>query len=68
MCYRQIHLPDLMRFLKEDEAHRTINLFEGVTDENGISKWALNNWVVSNTSIILFASNLQLVAMNKLVE
>lgn len=44
---KHIHLADLMRFLREDEAHRTINLFEGAADGKGISKRALKNWVVN---------------------
>ena len=37
-----------MRFLREDEANRTIRLFEGAVDGKGISKRALKNWVVSD--------------------
>ncbi|KAL2895399.1 Mechanosensitive ion channel protein 8 [Bienertia sinuspersici] len=44
---KRIHLTDLMRFLREDEAHRTINLFEGAADGKGISKRVLKNWVVN---------------------
>ncbi|XP_021756540.1 mechanosensitive ion channel protein 6-like [Chenopodium quinoa] len=44
---KYIQLADLMRFLREDEAHRTINMFEGALDGKGISKRALKNWVVN---------------------
>ncbi|KAL3514821.1 hypothetical protein ACH5RR_027538 [Cinchona calisaya] len=42
-----IHLEDLMRFMREDEALKTIRLFEGANEGKGISKRALKNWVVS---------------------
>lgn len=35
-----------MRFMREDEAIKTINLFEGASDTGKISKSALKNWVV----------------------
>ncbi|GAB4832977.1 hypothetical protein Ancab_006998 [Ancistrocladus abbreviatus] len=44
---KHIYLEDLMRFIREDEAHRTIRLFEGSGDGKGISKRALKNWVVN---------------------
>ncbi|KNA24576.1 hypothetical protein SOVF_014430 [Spinacia oleracea] len=44
---KHIQLVDLTRFLREDEAHRTINLFEGAADGRGISKRTLKNWVVN---------------------
>ncbi|XP_057532271.1 mechanosensitive ion channel protein 6-like [Amaranthus tricolor] len=44
---KYIQLADLMRFLREDEANRTIRLFEGAVDGKGISKRALKNWVVN---------------------
>ncbi|CAO2817594.1 unnamed protein product [Amaranthus hypochondriacus] len=44
---KHIHLADLMRFLREDEATRTMNLFDGAADGKGISKRALKNWVVN---------------------
>ncbi|KAL3505446.1 hypothetical protein ACH5RR_035287 [Cinchona calisaya] len=42
-----IHLEDLMRFMREDEALKTIRLFEGANEGKGISKRALKNWVVN---------------------
>ncbi|KAL9225741.1 hypothetical protein vseg_001631 [Gypsophila vaccaria] len=44
---RHIYLEDLMRFLRDDEAARTMRLFEGAGDGKGISKRALKNWVVN---------------------
>lgn len=38
---------DLMRFLREDEALKTMRLFEGASEGKGISKRALKNWVVT---------------------
>lgn len=43
---RFIYPEDLMRFMREDEAIKTINLFEGASDSGKISKSALKNWVV----------------------
>lgn len=42
-----IYLEDLMRFMREDEALKTIRLFEGANEGKGISKRALKNWVVN---------------------
>ncbi|CAK9180369.1 unnamed protein product [Ilex paraguariensis] len=36
-----------MRFMREDEALKTIHLFEGASESKGISKRALKNWVVN---------------------
>lgn len=36
-----------MRFMREDEALKTMRLIEGGTETSGISKCALKNWVVS---------------------
>ncbi|KMS95219.1 hypothetical protein BVRB_010900 [Beta vulgaris subsp. vulgaris] len=44
---KHVHESDLMRFLREDEVHRTISQFEGAGDGKGISKRALKNWVVN---------------------
>ncbi|KAK9748525.1 hypothetical protein RND81_02G064100 [Saponaria officinalis] len=44
---RHIYMEDLTRFLREDEASRTMRLFEGAGDGRGISKRALKNWVVN---------------------
>ncbi|KAM2276637.1 hypothetical protein ACFXTI_035041 [Malus domestica] len=42
-----IYLEDLMRFMEEDEAVKTMSLFEGASEHKRISKSALKNWVVS---------------------
>ncbi|KAI9123577.1 hypothetical protein K1719_004877 [Acacia pycnantha] len=42
-----IHLEDLMRFMREDEAEKTMDLFEGATESGKISKSALKNWAVN---------------------
>ncbi|XP_031266046.1 mechanosensitive ion channel protein 6 [Pistacia vera] len=42
-----IFLEDLMRFLPEEEAEKTMSLFEGASESNRISKSALKNWVVN---------------------
>ncbi|XP_061337451.1 mechanosensitive ion channel protein 6-like isoform X2 [Gastrolobium bilobum] len=44
---RYIFPEDLMRFMREDEAAKTMNLFEGASDSGKISKSALKNWVVN---------------------
>ncbi|XP_059656512.1 mechanosensitive ion channel protein 6-like [Cornus florida] len=44
---KSIYLEDLMRFLREDEALKTMCLFEGASESRGISKQALKNWVVN---------------------
>lgn len=46
---RYIYPEDLMRFMREDEAVKTIRLFEDGSEQKGISKRALKNWVVSNS-------------------
>lgn len=43
---RFIHLEDLMRFMREDEAMKTIALIGGSHDSEKISKSLLKNWVV----------------------
>ncbi|KAE9618514.1 putative mechanosensitive ion channel MscS, LSM domain-containing protein [Lupinus albus] len=43
---RYIRLDDLMHFMREDEAEKTLSLFEGASDSGKISKSALKNWVV----------------------
>lgn len=35
-----------MRFLREDEAMKTMGLFEGAPENRRISKGALKNWLV----------------------
>ncbi|KAF7144215.1 hypothetical protein RHSIM_Rhsim05G0052300 [Rhododendron simsii] len=42
-----IHLEDLMRFMREDEAMKTIALMGGSHDSEKISKSLLKNWVVN---------------------
>ncbi|XP_015059628.1 mechanosensitive ion channel protein 6-like [Solanum pennellii] len=42
-----IYLEDLMRFMKEDEASKTMCLIESGTETKGISKHALKNWAVN---------------------
>lgn len=37
-----------MRFMREDEALKTLHLFDYGTGEKGITKRALKNWLVSN--------------------
>uniref|UniRef100_A0A803LG92 Mechanosensitive ion channel protein n=1 Tax=Chenopodium quinoa TaxID=63459 RepID=A0A803LG92_CHEQI len=44
---RYIYLNDLMRFMQEDEAFKTMSLFEGASEAGRISKSALKNWVVN---------------------
>ncbi|KAL2323973.1 hypothetical protein Fmac_023031 [Flemingia macrophylla] len=44
---RYIYPEDLMRFMREDEAAKTLNLFEGAADTGRIGKSALKNWVVN---------------------
>ncbi|KAI3960686.1 hypothetical protein MKX01_003860 [Papaver californicum] len=42
-----IHLEDIMRFMREEEAEKTMNQFEGATETNRVSKKSLKNWVVN---------------------
>ncbi|CAI8601748.1 unnamed protein product [Vicia faba] len=44
---RFIYPEDLIRFMREDETVKTLNLFEGASDSGKISKSALKNWVVN---------------------
>ncbi|KAL2336373.1 hypothetical protein Fmac_010819 [Flemingia macrophylla] len=44
---RYIYPEDLLRFMREDEAAKTMNLFEGAVDAGRIGKSALKNWVVN---------------------
>ncbi|XP_021862842.2 mechanosensitive ion channel protein 5-like [Spinacia oleracea] len=44
---RYIYLDDILRFMKEDEALRTMGLFEGAIENERISKKSLKNWVVN---------------------
>jgi len=43
---RHIYLEDLMRFLRVDEAMKTMCLFEGALVTKKITKSALKNWLV----------------------
>lgn len=42
-----------MRFLKEDEALKTITLFEGSREHDRVSKKSLKNWVVMSLSLVM---------------
>ncbi|KAL4279674.1 hypothetical protein GQ457_03G037810 [Hibiscus cannabinus] len=42
-----IYLTDIMRFMDRDEALKTLNLFGAGTEEEGIGKASLNNWLVN---------------------
>ncbi|GAB2218072.1 hypothetical protein Droror1_Dr00001289 [Drosera rotundifolia] len=44
---RYIYLENLMRFMQEDKALKTMSLFEGASETERISKSALKNWVVN---------------------
>ncbi|KAL1188524.1 Mechanosensitive ion channel protein 8 [Cardamine amara subsp. amara] len=44
---KHIYLEDLMRYLREDEAMKTMSLFEGAPETKRISKSALKNWLVN---------------------
>ncbi|KAL8525171.1 hypothetical protein ACS0TY_014700 [Phlomoides rotata] len=44
---KHIYVEDLMRFMREDGSLKTMHLFEDGTEEKGISKHALKNWVVT---------------------
>ncbi|XVE53049.1 hypothetical protein DITRI_Ditri02bG0173400 [Diplodiscus trichospermus] len=44
---KYIYLEDIERFLEEDEALKTMSLFEGASESKRISKKALKNWVVN---------------------
>ncbi|KAI3734428.1 hypothetical protein L6452_13896 [Arctium lappa] len=44
---KHIYLEDLKRFLPDDEAFRTIRLFDEASETKGISKRVLKNWVVN---------------------
>ncbi|KAH7518348.1 hypothetical protein FEM48_Zijuj09G0162200 [Ziziphus jujuba var. spinosa] len=44
---KHIYLQDLARFLRDDEALKTMSLFEGASESGKISKTSLKNWVVN---------------------
>lgn len=50
---RFIYFDDLMRFLPDEEALKTLNVVEGSTEKERISKASLKNWVVRNKKFIL---------------
>jgi hypothetical protein len=61
-----------MRFLEEDEALKTLSLFEGATETKRISKSTLKNWVVRiGQQMVLcfhFSPSLAVVEVNLLVD
>jgi hypothetical protein len=48
---RYIYLSDLMRFMRQEEAVKAMNLFEGAQEHNRVSKRSLKNWVVMILSL-----------------
>ncbi|MCL7044713.1 hypothetical protein MKW94_010874 [Papaver nudicaule] len=42
-----IHLDDILRFMREEEAEKTMNQFEGAIETDRISKKSMKNWVVN---------------------
>ncbi|RWR79268.1 mechanosensitive ion channel protein 6-like protein [Cinnamomum micranthum f. kanehirae] len=44
---KYIYLVDLMRFMKEDEARKTMSLFQGSDESKKVNKNALKEWVVN---------------------
>ncbi|CAN1192546.1 Mechanosensitive ion channel protein 8 [Linum perenne] len=44
---RYIYFEDLMRFMREEEALKTMSFFEGASETSRISKSSLKNWVVN---------------------
>ncbi|KAK0581775.1 hypothetical protein LWI29_017782 [Acer saccharum] len=44
---KYIYFDDLLRFMEEDEALKTMSLFEGAAEHRRISKSSLKNWVVN---------------------
>ena len=53
---RFIYLSDLMRFLTEDQAVKTMSLLAGTPADEKVSKGALKTWVVrtNNFKLILY--------------
>ena len=51
-CCRHIYLSDLMRFMRQEEALKAMDLFEGAQEHNRVSKRSLKNWVVMILSIL----------------
>lgn len=54
MLNRFMYLSDILRFMKEDEALKTMSMFEGAQANNRVSRRSLKNWVVSNIFYSLF--------------
>ncbi|KAK1654003.1 hypothetical protein QYE76_071808 [Lolium multiflorum] len=44
---KHIYLADLMRFMKQEEAIKTMHLFEGAQEHCRVSKRSLKNWLVN---------------------
>ncbi|KQJ84035.1 mechanosensitive ion channel protein 5 [Brachypodium distachyon] len=44
---KHIYLSDLMRFMRQEEALKAMDLFEGAKENNRVSKRSLKNWVVN---------------------
>ncbi|KAE8775301.1 Mechanosensitive ion channel protein 5 [Hordeum vulgare] len=44
---KHIYLSDLMRFMRQEEAVKAMDLFEGAKENNRVSKRSLKNWVVN---------------------
>uniref|UniRef100_A0A1D1Y1A8 Mechanosensitive ion channel protein n=1 Tax=Anthurium amnicola TaxID=1678845 RepID=A0A1D1Y1A8_9ARAE len=44
---KYIYLVDLMRFMREDEALKTMSLFEGAQESKRVTRHSLKNWVVN---------------------
>ncbi|KAI3894925.1 hypothetical protein MKX03_022863 [Papaver bracteatum] len=42
-----IHLEDIMRFMRDEEAEKTMNQFEGAIETDTVSKKSMKNWVVN---------------------
>lgn len=54
---RYIYIEDLMRFMPEDEASMTMNLFEGASESHRIKKSSLKNWVVRDQTSMFLSVN-----------
>lgn len=50
---KHIYLSDLMRFMRQEEALKAMDLFEGAQEHNRVSKRPLKNWVVMILTRIL---------------
>jgi hypothetical protein len=48
---RYIYLSDMMRFMRQEEAVKAMDLFEGAQEHNRVSKRSLKNWVVMILSL-----------------